>query len=355
MPILNLFERAALRRNALIRAWVLGGALLVFGLLHWLNRGAGFEGPVMPFAAAWVIGAALTFGFAYLATRKSVPTWVFPTEKAFDLVLVTVLSALSAGCDSPLTALYLLVVFSSQIDLSRAGGRWVQGGALLGCLAAETFSSGFSNADYKEWVLWAVLFLMVTLSSERVVAPFKRDADRYVKLQDLRLEAEQRLAEAGDLKGFPVFLIGRLVELFGFQHGALLKYDDPTRELVLQAAINIPVEGQALLLRQTVGPDAQGVGVFAALERRTTFLREPASNPRLPPILRKLFEEAGSDRLAAVPMLHGGALVGVALLSSVGGVTRVEEPEIAFLEFTAGLVGSYFHRWEEMTSTGPRR
>ena len=82
----NPFERAALRRNAIVRTWVLGGSLVVFGLLHLLKRGEGFEGPVLPFAAAWVVGALLNLGLVLSAVRGHIPSWLFGAEKTFDLL-----------------------------------------------------------------------------------------------------------------------------------------------------------------------------------------------------------------------------------------------------------------------------
>jgi hypothetical protein len=342
----HLLEHAALRRNALVRTWVLGGALAIFGLLHILKRGEGFEGPVLPFAAAWVAGAFLNVGLVLLARRDRMPAWLFGAEKTFDLVLVTTLSSLTGGSVSPLTALFFLVVFSAQVDLSKTASYGVQAGAVVGCLVADLYSSGPAFADYPAWFLWSLVFLLVTSLSGQVVAPSRKEADRYEQLQSFRREADELLQKSGGDATFPNFLLERLVELFGFQHGALLRYDDATHELLLKASVHIPPDGRALLFRQTVGPNVQGVGVYAAMERRTTFLKEPSVNPKLPPILRRIFEDAGSDRLASVPMVQGGELIGVALLSSTGGSKRVEDEEVAFLEFACSLIGSYLERWE---------
>jgi hypothetical protein len=354
MTDLNLFQRAALRRNAVVRTWVLGGALVLFLLLHWLKRGAGFEGPVAPFAAAWAVGAAVNFLLAACASRRRAPGWLFIAEKVFDLLLTSALCALSGGSASSLTSLFFLAAFSAQVDLDRKTARWVQAGALASCLAAEILSNGVENADFGEWALWSVAFLLVTFCSSLVVAPFKRDAYRYERIQEIRREAETYLTSGKDIRTFPRLLLERLVGLYGFQHGALLAYEAPTRELILKAAVNLPTEGQAILYRQNVAPDSQGVGSLAAYERRTTFLRQPASNPKLAPLLRAIFEEAGSDRLTSVPMLHSGELVGVVLLSSAGGTVRVEDEEVAFLEFACGMVGGYLRKWESLTPPADR-
>jgi len=353
MPTNQIHERAVLRRNAILRTWLLGGALVVFGLLHLLKRGEGLEGPVLPFAAAWAVGALLNLGLVAWALKARVPHWAFPAEKVFDLLLVTALTALTGGSVSPLTALYFLVAFSAQLDLSRGEARWTQGGAVVACYAAEMLSSGFRFADHGAWVLWSVVFLLVTSLSLRAVSPFRKSSRRYEHLQSLRREADALLRAEGHQAGFPDFLLGRLVELFDFQHGALLRYDASTRELNLKASVRIPPDGRALLFRQSVGANAQGVGVYAAVERRTTFLREPATNPKLPPILRRIFEDAGSDRLASVPMVQGSDLIGVALLSSVEGTKQVEDEEVAFLEFTCSLVGAYLERWEAAQGASP--
>jgi len=325
--------------------------LAVFGLLHLLKRGEGFEGPVLPFAAAWVVGALLNLGLVLSAVRGRIPSWFFGAEKTFDLALVTTLSALTGGSVSPLTALFFLVVFSAQVDLPKTDAYGVQAGAVVGCLVADLYSAGPSFADYAAWFLWSLVVVLVTVLSARVVAPSRKEASRYEQLQSFRREADDLLKKSGGEATFPNFLLERLVELFGFQHGALLRYDETAKELHLKASVHIPPDGRALLFRQNVGPNVQGVGVYAAMERRTTFLKEPATNPKLPPILRRIFEDAGSDRLAFVPMIQGGDLIGVALLSSAGGAKRVEDEEVAFLEFTCSLIGSYLQRWEEKGRT----
>ena len=346
----NPSEKAALRRNAVVRTWVLGGSLVVFGLLRLLKRGEGFEGPVAPFAAAWALGAAVNFGLAYFSVRRRFPCWIFLAEKTFDILLTAVLSALTGGAASPLTALFFLVAFSSQVDLSRVASHWVQAGSVAACLGAELFSAGPAYADYGAWATWSVVFLVVTFAGAGVIAPSRREAERYERLQAFRRDADALLSGGQETADFPGFLLNRLVELFGFQHGALLRFDESSRELLLKASVNIPPDGRALLFRQTVGPNAPGVGVYAAHEKRTTFLREPASNPKLPPILRRVFEDAGSDRLASVPMVQGGDLIGVALLSSAGGAKKVEDEEVELLEFACGLIGGYLTRWEKKSA-----
>jgi len=347
-------QSVTLKRNTLVRTWVLSGVLAVFGLLHLLKSGEGFEGPVLPFVAAWTLGAFLNLGLVYLAVKGRIPSWLLGTEKAVDLVLVAVFAGLTGGTVSPLTVLFFLVVFSAQVDLSEVSARWVQAGAVAGCGAAELISSGPSFADLQAWLLWSVVFVVVTFSSARIVSPYRKQAYRYEQLQSLRREADGLLRDGEHRADFPDFLLERLVELFGFQHGALLRYDEASQELLLKASVRIPPDGRALLFRQNAGPHAQGgVGVYASRERRTTFLRDPASNPNLPPILRRIFEDAESDRVALVPMVQGDALIGVALLSSAGGGKRVEDEEVAFLEFVCSLIGGYLERWELKGKSDP--
>ena len=54
----------------------------------------------------------------------------------------------------------------------------------------------------------------------------------------------------------------------------------------------------------------------------------------------------GGPVSVSVPMVQGGDLIGVALLSSAGGAKKVEDEEVDFLEFTCGLIGGYLTRWE---------
>jgi len=200
----NPFEKAALRRNAVVRTWVLGGSLAVFGLLHLLKRGEGFEGPVAPFAAAWFLGAAVNFLLAYFSVRRSFPSWIFAAEKTFDLLLTASLSALTGGATSPLTALYFLVAFSAQVDLTRIASRWVQAGSVVACLVAEYYSAP-TDPDYGAWATWSVVFLIVTLGSARLIAPSRREADRYERLQSIRREADALLRAGRIPRNFPIF------------------------------------------------------------------------------------------------------------------------------------------------------
>lgn len=353
MTSISSAERASLRRNALLRTWVLAGALLVFGLLRLFKRGHGLEGPLGSFAAIWALGAAGNLALAFGAVRFRVPTGFFAAEKGFDLLLVTALASLTGGVVSPLTALYFLVAFSAQVDLSRGAALATQIASVAACWAAELIASGPAYADFPAAAIWTAAFLLVTYVSSRVVHPFRRGADRYEQLQALRREADALLQADASNARFPDFLLESLVELFGFQHGALLRFDPATGDLVLKAAVNIPPDGRSLLLRQNTAANPHGVGVIAAKEKRTTFLRHPATNTKLPPLLRRIFEDAGSDRLAAVPMVQGGALLGVALLSSSDRSSRVEDSEVAFLEFSCSLIGGYLERWENHRGSHP--
>jgi hypothetical protein len=336
-----------IKRDAIVRFWILGGSWVVFGLLHLLKRGEGFEAPVLSFAVAWAVVAFLNAGLLLATLRRQAPGWLFGAEKVLDLVWVAVFSALTGGSVSPFASLFFLAAFSAQVDLSASSARWIQAGAVVGCGAAELYSSGVSFADPQAWLLWSIVFVLVTIFSARVVAPYRKQAERYERLQALRREADELLRVGNDKAEFPDFLLERLTEVFGFQHGALLLYDEDSQELVLKASVHIPPDGRALLFRQNMGPNAQGgVGVYAARERRTTFLRDPASNPNLPPILRRIFDSAGSDRVALVPMTQGDTLIGVALLSSAGGAKRVENEEVSFLEFACSFIGGYLERWE---------